>query len=458
MLRSREGLALGGKGRYRLLRQISEDPIGSLWLAKDVAGVEVSVRILRKDLGANERFRRLLRAELRRVWPLKHPHIANVISYSDVEGHSDFFVLRALEGESLAQRLRREGRLDPSEAATIASQVETALDAAHTIGIVHGILTVHSVLLTPTDGAKVIDFGIPTALGLAAGDAPRLALDASNDRGVDLAFDASHDARGLEVLTRMMLGGTERNPDGKLPILIDLVLAATSDAAVPRRRSVREVLRLHTRDRDRGSPRIVARGSKPRSRRMARSDPSRHGRSVMKGISSSATAIWRAGSVSGRRIRVSLARSTRACASAAGQVVRPGIRAPMLAGATLVAIIAATAAITLFHGSRSTIIRGDRFETPTAAASRFETPTASARGIAPSSATGVIMPDVRQLTAMQASERLSQAGLVVVDAEPMPGPAGKVVGTDPAPRLLVAPGMEVVLFVGASPDRVEEES
>jgi serine/threonine protein kinase len=443
MLRSREALALGGKGRYRLLRQISEDPIGSLWLAKDVAGVEVSVRILRKDLGANERFRRLLRAELRRVWPLKHPHVANVISYSDVEGHSDFFVLRALEGESLAHRLRREGRLDPSEAATIASQVETALDAAHTIGIVHGILTAHSVLLTPADGAKVIDFGIPTALVLAARDAPRLALDASKDRGVDLAFDASHDARGLEVLTRMMLGGTERNPDGKLPILIDRVLAARSDAAVPRHRSVREVLRLRSKDRGRGSPRIVAPGSKPRSRRMARSHPSRHRRSVMKGISSSATAIWRARSVSGRPIKASPARATTAPAEHPG-----GIKAPMLAGATLVAIIAATAAITLFDGSRSTIVRGDRFETP----------TASARGIVPSPATGVIMPDVRQLTAMQASERLSRAGLVVVDAKPMAGPAGEVVGTDPAPRLLVAPGAEVVLLVGASPDRVEEES
>ena len=491
MLRSREAPALGREGRYRPLRQISEDPIGSLWLAEDVAlGVEVSVRVLRKDLGANQRFRRVLRAELRRVWPLRHPHIANVISYTDAEGPSDFFVLQALRGESLAARLLRGG-LDPSEAATVASQVEMALDAAHTIGIVHGVLTAHSVLLTPDDGVKVIDFGIPTALGLTAREAPRPVLDASKDRGFDLVFDPSQDARCIEVLTRMMLCGTDRSPDGELPILIDQVLAATSGATGPRRRSVREALRFHAGDRHRRSRRIVARRSKPRSPRLVRSDRSRHRRPIVKGISSSATAIWRLVLGSCRRVArpildgaraivVLLAGGLRAGGRALSSISRriarrvtPAATAPsahpggtptrrppdrtrtaVLAGATLVAIIATTtAAITLFDGSRSTVVRPDGFEAPTASAT-----TASARGLAPSSSTGVIVPDVRQLTAMQASELLSRAGLVVVDAKPMPGPPGEVVGTDPAPRLLVAPGAEVVLFVGASPDRVEEES
>ena len=64
------GLPLGKDRRYRLLGQISEDPIGSLWQSEDAfLKWPVTIRVLREELGANERFRRVLRAELRAVWP-----------------------------------------------------------------------------------------------------------------------------------------------------------------------------------------------------------------------------------------------------------------------------------------------------------------------------------------------------------------------------------------------------
>ena len=71
---------------------------------------------------------------------------------------------------------------------------------------------------------------------------------------------------------------------------------------------------------------------------------------------------------------------------------------------------------------------------------------------------GVAVPEVEGLSAMEAGMVLDRVGLLVVDAEPTPGPPGKVVGTDPAVSEIVDPGTPIVLYVGASSDRMKDES
>jgi beta-lactam-binding protein with PASTA domain len=90
-----------------------------------------------------------------------------------------------------------------------------------------------------------------------------------------------------------------------------------------------------------------------------------------------------------------------------------------------------------------------------------EQPPSAARTTAPSptpGAVGVTVPDVGGLSAMEAGKVLNRMGLLVIDAEPTPGPPGKVVGTDPAVSEIVDPGTSIVLYVGASPERLEDES
>jgi hypothetical protein len=70
-------------------------------------------------------------------------------------------------------------------------------------------------------------------------------------------------------------------------------------------------------------------------------------------------------------------------------------------------------------------------------------------------ADGVTVPDVGGLSAMEARTLLNRMGLVVVDAEPTTGTPGKVVSTDPAANEIVDPATLVVLYVGASADRIE---
>ena len=70
---------------------------------------------------------------------------------------------------------------------------------------------------------------------------------------------------------------------------------------------------------------------------------------------------------------------------------------------------------------------------------------------------GVTVPEVEGLSAMEAGTVLERVGLLVIDAEPPPGPPGKVVRTDPAVSAIVEPGTPIVLYVGASSDRLKDE-
>jgi len=80
-----------------------------------------------------------------------------------VEGEVPFLVLELLEGQTLADRLRRDGALPPAEAARIAAAVADGLDVAHRAGIIHRDIKPSNIMLMATGGVKVMDFGIAAA-------------------------------------------------------------------------------------------------------------------------------------------------------------------------------------------------------------------------------------------------------------------------------------------------------
>jgi len=430
------GRPLGKDRRYRLLGQISEDPIGSLWRAEDAfLKWPVTIRVLREGLGASERFRQVLRAELRAVWPrLEHPNIANAIYYTELDLRHPatlsnvvleqpcFVVMQALDGVTLAQRLGRSGTLEPAEARRIGSQVQEALAAAHEIGMVHGGLTPHSVLLTP-GGVKVIDFGIPTALWVFEREARATVGDSSNGHLGEPAArvpDRSDDERGLQLLMQRMISGPPVAAEDDLPRLVDLVLATPSHTA-------RAVVRPPQR---------------PRRRR----------RHVLAGAASLAKEPWRAMARWGRWTGRSAVGAIRAVASAPARGARAVGRVPLQARVSTIAVSALAVALIATAVAVVTSLPSPKppIQRPLAARMTPSSPTPQTVGVA--------VPEVEGLSAMQAGMVLDRVGLLVVDAEPTPGPPGKVVGTDPAVSEIVDPGTPIVLYVGASSDRMKDES
>jgi serine/threonine-protein kinase len=149
--------------RYRLVRMLGSGGMGTVWEAEDqILGRPVAVKVLSESLAAGERAVRRFEREARAAARLFGPHIAAVYDFGRSDGRP-YIVMELVRGETLADRLEREGPLPPQEAARIATQVAEALEEAHAAGIVHRDVKPGNVMITPSGQVKVMDFGIAAA-------------------------------------------------------------------------------------------------------------------------------------------------------------------------------------------------------------------------------------------------------------------------------------------------------
>jgi eukaryotic-like serine/threonine-protein kinase len=153
---------LGQDDRYRAVRRIDAGGMGEVWEAEDtLLGRQVAIKVLAEELAGDPAAVRRFRREARATAKLNHPNVIGVFDF--VEGKAPFLVLELLEGQTLADRLRRDGALPPLEAAGIAAEVADGLDAAHRAGIIHRDIKPSNIMLTAGGGVKVMDFGIAAA-------------------------------------------------------------------------------------------------------------------------------------------------------------------------------------------------------------------------------------------------------------------------------------------------------
>jgi serine/threonine-protein kinase len=161
------GAALLGQ-RYRLVERLGTGGMSVVWRGYDeVLGRQVAVKVLNAKLAADRSFRHRIRLEAKAAARLTHPHITNVFDYGESDEDDvtvPYVVMELVDGESVAARLRREGRLPWRDAAVICAEVASALAVAHARGVVHRDVTPSNVMLTST-GAKVVDFGISAVVG-----------------------------------------------------------------------------------------------------------------------------------------------------------------------------------------------------------------------------------------------------------------------------------------------------
>lgn len=154
---TRVGTELGG---YRIERVIGRGGMSSVYLAHHVRlERRVALKLLAPELADSERFRDRFLRESRLAASIDHLNIVPIYDADEADG-TLFIAMRYVDGSDLKQVIRSEGQLDADRTAAIIGQVASALDAAHTLGLVHRDVKPSNVLLTPEDHVYVSDFGL----------------------------------------------------------------------------------------------------------------------------------------------------------------------------------------------------------------------------------------------------------------------------------------------------------
>ena len=151
------------RGQYRIIRLLGRGGMGSVYLARDLTlEREVAIKVVKTTEDQSyERFRR----EARTAAKLSHPNIVPLHAFGEVDG-MPYFVMGYVRGESLADRLRREGKLSEEDGRRIFAEIADALDHAHRQGVVHRDIKPDNVLLDDESGrALLTDFGVAKAIG-----------------------------------------------------------------------------------------------------------------------------------------------------------------------------------------------------------------------------------------------------------------------------------------------------
>jgi serine/threonine protein kinase/Tol biopolymer transport system component len=150
-------------GPYEIQSPLGAGGMGEVYRARDTRlDRTVAIKVLNAQLVASTELRARFEREAKVISQLQHPNIC-VLHDVGNEGPIDYLVMEFLQGESLAERLRK-GPLPPEQVLTIAIEIADALEKAHRAGVVHRDLKPGNVMLTKS-GAKLLDFGLAKPLG-----------------------------------------------------------------------------------------------------------------------------------------------------------------------------------------------------------------------------------------------------------------------------------------------------
>jgi serine/threonine protein kinase len=183
-------------GRYECAGRIHRGKTSDVWAGRDVcSGRPVAVKLARADFRARPSAVEELRREADALMHFEHPHVTKLGATGMSEGGRLFLVLEPLDGETLAERVRR-GALSAHQVRALAEQLSGALHAVHRAGWLHGALSTDNVFLrNGTRSSAVygclIDFG-------AARRMPRWHLN----------LDVRTDMHALGRVLRAAAGGT----------------------------------------------------------------------------------------------------------------------------------------------------------------------------------------------------------------------------------------------------------
>jgi eukaryotic-like serine/threonine-protein kinase len=150
-------------GRYRIVRRLGAGGMANVYMAEDEElDRPVAIKILNDRYANDELFVERFRREARSAAALSHPNIVSIYDRGEAEG-TYYIAMEVIDGASLKELIRQNGRLRPAQAIAYTRQILSALRFAHKNGIVHRDIKPHNILIGAEERLKVTDFGIARA-------------------------------------------------------------------------------------------------------------------------------------------------------------------------------------------------------------------------------------------------------------------------------------------------------
>jgi len=190
---------LGRLGSFRVLRQLGQGGMGVVFEAEDLQlKRRVALKVLQPKLGKSADIAARFLREARAAAAVRHDHVITIYQVGQ-DGETPFIAMELLEGETLEQRLRRNGKLGVSETLRIGRDTAAGLAAAHNRGLLHRDIKPSNIWLeAENDRVKILDFGLARAIeddtrltqdGMLVGTPSYMAPEQVKSRNVDERAD-----------------------------------------------------------------------------------------------------------------------------------------------------------------------------------------------------------------------------------------------------------------------------
>ena len=187
-------------GRYPVLGLLGFGGMGSVYLAFDrQLEREVAVKVIRKEFARSRSSQDRFNREAKIAASIDHPNIVKVFDWGTDEDHGNFIVLEYIKGETLREKLKREGPMSVGAAIEIITALAQSLCAMSQKKIVHRDIKPGNILLSESGNVKLTDLGIaknysaPSNKEITRGGSPGtpdfMAPEQKHSRGVDIRAD-----------------------------------------------------------------------------------------------------------------------------------------------------------------------------------------------------------------------------------------------------------------------------
>jgi serine/threonine protein kinase/Tol biopolymer transport system component len=191
-------MSLDKVGRYKIKSELGRGGMATVYRAFDpISNREVAIKVLPPEMLHNLLTRARFKRELKLIASLEHPAIVPVYDVGGEDNHQPYFVMRYMSGGSLSEMIRK-GRFSLRDAALIIERLASALDHAHSKGIIHRDIKPDNVLFDASNNPYLSDFGVAKLTEAAV-----WATDASaNEAMGTAAYISPEQARGEDVDSR----------------------------------------------------------------------------------------------------------------------------------------------------------------------------------------------------------------------------------------------------------------